>query len=237
VSIYLLVHGSWHGAWCWKKVIPLLRQRRHQVLALDLPGHGEDHTRASEITLQTYVDGVRGLAEAQAEPVVLVGHSMAGIVITQTAERSSAAIQRLVYLTAILPRDGESPLELAQDNRESLLPPSLIFDEPTGTVRVKDEAIQEIFYGDCTEEDVRFARERLVPEPIAPLATPIHITRENFGRIPRTYIECLQDRNLSPAFQKRMYEASPCKKVFSMDTSHSPFFSRPQELVEHLTAP
>jgi len=161
---------------------------------------------------------------------------MAGIAITQTAERCPEAIQRLVYLTAILPRDGESPLELAKANQESLLPPNLIFDEAEGTVRVKDEAIREVFYGDCTEEDVRFAKERLAPEPIAPLATPVEITAENFGRIPRTYIECLRDRNLSPAFQKRMYEASPCRNVFSMDTSHSPFFSRPQELVGYLTA-
>ncbi len=236
MSTYLLVHGSWHGAWCWKKVTPLLRQQGHQVAAIDLAGHGNDHTPVSEITLQTYANQIRQSAEAAAEPIILVGHSMGGIPITQAAESCPDAIQTLVYLAAFLPRDGEFLFQLAQTDTESLIPQNLIIEEAKGTVRLKDEAIREVFYGDCTEQDVRFATKHLVPDPMAPLATPVQITPENFGRVPRIYIECLKDRAVSPALQKSMYEASPCEQIFSMDTSHSPFFSRPEDLVEHLVS-
>jgi len=75
-----------------------------------------------------------------------------------------------------------------------------------------------------------------VPEAVALLATPLHTSAENFGRLPRIYIECLRDQVLPPAVQKKQYTALPCQKVISMDTSHSPFFSAPEELVEHLVS-
>ena len=78
------------------------------------------------------------------------------------------------------------------------------------------------------------ARLLLQPEAMAPLGTPIHTTPENFGRIPRVYIECLRDNAVTPAFQKEMYSVVPCQRVISMETDHSPFFSEPEELVSHL---
>jgi hypothetical protein len=78
------------------------------------------------------------------------------------------------------------------------------------------------------------ARLLLAPEAIAPLATPINISDSNFGRLSRFYIECLRDKAIQPALQKRMYTALPCQKVISMDTDHSPFFSAPEALVTHL---
>jgi hypothetical protein len=94
--------------------------------------------------------------------------------------------------------------------------------------------VKETFYGGCSEEDIALARLLLVPEALAPLATPIHITEGNFGRVPRVYIECLRDKALPPALQKKMYATLPCQQVISLDTDHSPFFSAPEELVVHL---
>jgi pimeloyl-ACP methyl ester carboxylesterase len=105
VNTYVLVHGSWHGSWCWKKVVPLLRHRGHRVVAVDLPGHGEDHTPVANITLESYVDTIleRVHAEAHGKPVTLVAHSMGGIAVTQAAERCPEALRRLVYVSAFLP--------------------------------------------------------------------------------------------------------------------------------------
>jgi hypothetical protein len=75
-----------------------------------------------------------------------------------------------------------------------------------------------------------------MPQATAPLATPVHTSAENFGRLPRVYIECLRDQVLPPAVQKKQYTALPCQKVISMATSHSPFFSAPEELVEYLVS-
>jgi hypothetical protein len=95
------------------------------------------------------------------------------------------------------------------------------------------EATKEVFYGDCSDEDVARAKSLLVPQASAPFPTPINTTEENFGRIARVYIESLRDRAVSPSLQKQMYTTLTCQKVISMDTSHSPFFSAPEAVADH----
>lgn len=236
MSTYVLIHGAWHGGWCWDKVVPLLETAGHVVEAPDLPGHGRDRTPIQEVSLQAYADRVCSVLDAQADEVILVGHSMGGIAITQAAEYRPGKIQTLVYLTAFLLRNGESLLQAAEGDTEALVLPNLIFAEDESYTTVKDEVIKEAFYGDCSDEDVARAKSLLVPQAVAPFATPPSTTEESFGRIPRVYVECLRDRALSPSTQKRMYTALACRKVISMDTSHSPFLSAPEELVAHLTA-
>jgi pimeloyl-ACP methyl ester carboxylesterase len=236
MSTYVLVHGAWHGPWCWEKVVPLLKQAGHQVETPDLSGCGQDKT-FREITLATYTKRVCEILDAQAEPVILVGHSMGGIVISQVAEERPEKIQALVYLTAFLVQNGESVFQIAQTNSDSLVAPNLVVNEEQGSLTFKEGApLKDMFYGDCSDEDVARATSLLVPEALAPQGTPVRITAEHFGRVPRVYIECLRDRALSPSFQKRMYTATPCQTILSMETSHSPFFSAPQQLVQHLTS-
>jgi len=233
MSTYVLVHGAWHGGWCWHKVVPLLEKEGHKVEAPDLPGHGKDKTPISEITLEAYVQSICRILDAQPEPVILVGHSMGGRVITQAAEYRPERIKMLVYLTAFLEPSGESAVQVGT---ESLLTPNVILSEDQSYLTVKDDVIKEIFYGDCSDEDVALAKSLLVPQATAPVRTPSKTTEQNFGRIPRVYIECLLDRTISPSRQKEMYTLLPCKRVISMNTSHSPFFSAPEELVAHLTS-
>ena len=233
----ILVHGAWHGRWCWDKVVPLLEQAGHQVEALDLPGHGQNKTPIREITLAAYINRVCEAIDAHAEPVILVGHSLGGIVITQAAEERPAKIHRLVYLTAFLLRNGETARQFSQMESDSLLVPNLVVNREQGYQTFKEGApLKEIFYGDCSQEDVDRAISLLVPQPLAPGGTPVSITAERFGRVPRAYIECLRDRVIPPAIQQRMYTAMPCQTILSMETSHSPFFSAPKPLVRHLTS-
>lgn len=236
MSNYVFIHGGWEGSWCWDKVVPLLKQAGHQVESLDLPGHGQDRTPIREITLAAYTKRVFETLDAQVEPVILVGHSSGGIVITQVAEERPEKIQTLVYLSAFLLQNGESLFQVFSLDTDTLLLPNLIVNEEQGYVKFKEEALlKEVFYADCSEEDVARARLLLVPqEPLAPIATPVNTTVENFSRVPRVYIECLRDRALSPSIQKKMHTALPCKQIISMETSHSPFFSAPEELVRHL---
>lgn len=236
MSTYILVHGAWHGGWCWDKVVPLLEKEGHKVEADDLPGHGKDKTPIPEITLQAYADSVCKILDAQSEQVLLVGHSMGGAVITQAAEYRPEKIKTLVYLTAFLLRNGESIAPLAQGDTESLLMPNMIFSEDMSYCTVREEAIKDVFYGDCSDEDAARAKSLLVPQAVAPFITPVDTSEEHFGRIPRVYIECLRDRTISPSQQKKMYTALPCKRVISMDTSHCPIFSAPDKIVGHLTS-
>jgi pimeloyl-ACP methyl ester carboxylesterase len=234
MSTYVLIHGAWHGGWCWDKVASLLEKEGHTVLAPDLPGHGNDKTPIPEVTLQAYADRTCEVVNAQSEPVFLVGHSMGGLVITQAAENCSDNIEKLVYLTAFLLQDGETMMLHAQQDTENLILPNLVMNEEEGYGTLKDESIQPAFYADCSDEDVAWAKSLLVRQAVAPFNTPVSTTDENFGRIPRVYIECLQDKAIAPSVQKKLYTNLPCEKVISMDTSHSPFFSAPEELANHL---
>ncbi len=234
MSTYVLIHGAGHGAWCWDKVVSLLKKEGHTVVAPDLPGSGEDKTPIPEVTLQAYADRVCEVVNAQSEAVILVGHSMGGVAITQAAENCPDNIQNLVYLSAYLLQDGETMFQYVQEDTESLLVTNVVMAEDESYGTVKDEGIKPALYADCSDEDVQRAKSLLGPQATAPMATPVSTTAENFGRIPRVFIECLQDKAISPSIQKKMYTNLPCEKVISMDTSHSPFFSAPKELVDHL---
>ena len=180
--------------------------------------------------MEAYVDSVCKIVDAQSEPVILVGHSLGGVIITQSAEYRPEKIKILVYIAAVLLRNGESPLNVP--DTDSLLGPNMIMAED-GSVTIKDEVIREAWYSDCRDEDVAWAKSLLVPQNPATFATAVSTTEENFSRIPRVYIECLRDRALSPWVQKKMYTDVPCRLI-SMETNHSPFLSAPEELAAHL---
>ncbi|QBD79643.1 alpha/beta fold hydrolase [Ktedonosporobacter rubrisoli] len=236
MSTYVLVHGAWHGMWCWDKVAPLLRQAGHRVITFDLPGHGQDKTPVSEVTLDLYARRVGDVLAEQSEPVILVGHSMGGVAVSEAAERYPEKVQKLIYLCAFLLRDGEYLLQYGQKDAGSLATANLTPDEAGISLSLPKEKLREIFYADCSEEDIERAVNLVRPQAIQPLNAIIHETAENFGCIPRIYIECLQDRTISIECQRQMYAASPCQKVYTLNSSHAPFFSMPEELTRLLLA-
>jgi pimeloyl-ACP methyl ester carboxylesterase len=230
MSTYLLIHGAWHGAWCWYKVAPRLERLGHKVIAPDLPSLGTDKTPLNRVSLTLWRDYVSAIIDAQPEPVILVGHSRGGIVISEAAELRPDRIGTLVYLTAFLAQDGECLFDLARQAPESLVPPNMVMSQDSSFSTVRDGALRDAFYGECSDEDVALARLCLQPEPTLPLATPVKITPGRFGRVPRVYIECLRDKAIVPSLQRQMYSALPCRQVLTLDADHSPFFSRPDEL-------
>jgi pimeloyl-ACP methyl ester carboxylesterase len=234
MSTFLFIHGAWHGGWCWEKVIPLLQRNGHKVLAPDLPGHGADRTPLGDVTLKAYTHRVLEVIDSCSEPVVLVGHSMGGIVLSQVAEQRPDSIRVLVYLCAFLVPDGESLLHWAAIDPQALVPPNLVFSEDGVSATVKQDALRDAFYGDCSDEDAAWAMAQLRPQALAPQGTAIHTTANNFGRVPRVYVECLKDRAITPSMQRQMRDRVGCDRVFTLDSSHSPFLSMPVALTEIL---
>ncbi len=234
MSTYVLIHGAWHGGWCWRKVAPILEAAGHTVLTPDLPGHGDDKTPTAAVTLQSYTDRICAVAGAQAESVILLGHSMGGVAITQAAENCPDKVEALVYMCAFLPRNGDSLLTWAQQDAGSMVNRTTMEPRGDGTFDFSREHCREAFYALCADEDVAFAQSRLVAQSGAPFGAPIETTPERSGRIPRYYIECAYDRAITLPIQREMQKHSPCRKTFVIDTDHSPFFSAPQELAEIL---
>lgn len=232
----VLVHGGWHGAWCWYRLVPLLERRGHHVLTPELPAHGLDTTPAGAVTLAAYAERVVATLRPLPEPAVLVGHSLGGMVITQAAELAPDKVAMLAYLSAFLPGDGESLAGLAAGDAESLLPAQCTVDATGTLLDLAPEGLRPALYADCRDEDVALARRLLRPEPLAPLSDPVRTTAGRFGRVPRAYIECRQDRALPLARQRAMQAARPCDHVAALDAGHSPFFSVPEALAECLAA-
>lgn len=235
MKTFILIHGSWHSAWNWHLVVPLLEKQGHTAIAMDLPGMGRDKTPITEVKMKSTVEKICALIDRIDGPVILVGHSKNGIMISQAAEYRPHKIEKLIYLAAYLVPDGRTQAEYSAQDTGGVLKPYVTRYPELNAHTLQKEIYKEGLYHDCEEHITQLATVLLSHEPVESGITPLHLTEENYGRVPRYYIECLQDRAVTPFIQQKMYTETPVRKVYSMDTSHSPFFSRPQELVAILT--
>jgi len=231
---FLLIHGSGHGAWCWRDVLPRLAAAGHRARAIDLPGHGDDPTPRGGVTLDDYA---RAILDALDTPTIVVGHSMAGYPISRAADlapdRAPGAIAALVYVCAYVPADGQSLADMRRAWPEQPLLPAIRMAGDGATFSFAPEMVAGKFYHDCPPGTVEYALARLTPEPVAPQATPLR-PGAGLARVPRHYIRCLDDRAIPPAYQARMCAGFPEGNVSALATSHSPFFAAPGALAARL---
>jgi pimeloyl-ACP methyl ester carboxylesterase len=231
---FLLIAGAWHGAWCWQKLVPLLEAQGHRVHTPDLPGTGADNTDPAKVTLEGWARFVADLIVAESEPAILLGHSRGGVVISRAAELLPERIRRLVYLAGYLVPAGGTLAETARCDQESLVPPNMVPAEGGHTCNLRASVIRDALFGLCADADYEWALARMRPEPLKPLVTPLRVTHERFGSVPRTYIECSQDRTITLGAQRRMHAALPCDPVLTLASDHSPFLSQPAALAQML---
>lgn len=216
----VLVHGAWHGAWCWASVLAGLDERGVPAVAVDLPGPG----------LHDDVDHVRGVLDGIDGAVVLVGHSYGGAVVTGAGVHPS--VEHLVYLAAFAPEEGETALGLlATDARDDLR--SAVVVRGDGTSVLDPERVPAVFYGDCDDADVERAVSLLRPlgSEAGVQETPAVAWRHR----PTTFVICGADRVVPPTLQRTMAVRIPGAAVVEWpDSSHSPFLSRPGDVVDLL---
>jgi len=234
MKTFILIHGSWHSAWNWHRVVPLLEKAGHKAIAIDLPGMGRDKTPIQEVQLKTTVEKICTLIDTIPGKVILVGHSKNGIMISQAAEYRPDKIEKLVYLAAYLIPNGKTQREYSIQDTEGWLKPYVTQHPETASHTLQAEIYKDGLYHDCDDTITELAKVLLSHEPVESGITPLELTEENFGRVPRVYIECTEDRAVTPFIQQKMYAETPCEKIYQLSTSHSPFFSKPQELVNIL---
>lgn len=232
MTTFILIHGSWHSSWNWHKVVPILEKQGNKVFAIDLQGMGRDKTPIKDVTVQSTIETICKLIDSIEGKVILVGHSKNGIMISQTAEYRPEKIEKLIYLAAYLVPNGKTQADYSSQDVNSVLKPYVTRFPGTNSHTLQPEIYKEGLYHDCNDDIYQMARMILSHESAVTGITPLELTEENFGSVRRYYIECTEDKAVTPFIQQKMYNETVCEKVYQMNTSHSPFFSKPQELCD-----
>ncbi len=233
MATFVLVHGAWHGGWCWQKVIPFLEAAGHEVYAPTLTGLAE---RASELTpevgLDTHIQDIVGeLVEKNLHRVILVGHSYSAMVITGVVDQVSERIAHLIYLDTFVPRDGEamadiSPLVIRLLRRQAQADGWRI--DSRGT------------YGVTTEPDRSWVLRSVTPHPLKTLEQPLHLKNPAIvPATPRTHIECTSGGFFFSLMRRIVARRAlpPTEagwRLRQLPTGHDAMITMPRELADFL---
>lgn len=236
----ILVHGAWHSGACFQPVADLLRARGCTVQAPDLPGHGTNDLPLTKVTLKAYTESIVALLDDAPGPVTLVGHSMAGAIVSEAAARRPDKIARLVFLCAYLPCDGESVFDVIALNRShepsTAIELALQMSHDKRSCTVDSEQIVQLFYNCAPDDAAADAKARFGVQATLPLAAKARIDEDALARVKSTYILCAQDRVIPVHHQRRMLTRRYCDVLLQLDTDHSPFVSCPDQLALILQA-
>jgi len=234
MSTFVLIHGSLIGGWCWNKIKKTLEGDGHTVFAPDLPGHSLQSTiAASGITLEKYVTFVCNLVNGIDGKIVLVGHSLGGAIITKAVEQLFSKVERLIYVCAIVPKNGDKVGELMVGDSSSEVNDSIQINKEKMQIEVDVDKIDGLLFNGCDNDDIAYAKKMIVPQPFLPFLEPIMLEKEFFKNIDRIGVVCTDDKSLSPAIQEKMYNDAACKKYY-LDSGHAPYFSKADELAKIL---
>jgi pimeloyl-ACP methyl ester carboxylesterase len=232
MATFILIHGAFHGGWCWEDVVRRLAAAGHHALAPDLPGMGTDQQPTQDVDLAATGSFIAELARRQAGRIILAGHSLGGIAISDAAERAPEAIAGLVYVTAALLPSGASVMELIGGELQD----GVTLSHDGAYCIVSPGYARNRLFDACPEDQVESALARLTPQPIQVMRDRLSVSSARFGQVPRAFIECLNDNALPLVVQRAQFAAMPCDPVFSMATGHSPFLQDPDGLTAHLLA-
>jgi pimeloyl-ACP methyl ester carboxylesterase len=241
---FVLIHGGFHGAWCWDRTIPELQRLGHGAVAMDLPGHGARRDERS-----TLADRRDAIVAVLQPGDVLVGHSGGGFDATLAADATTDLVSHVVYLAAGLPLEGRTVLEATggatAPAAEGEGKVTQLMDDETGMLRfirpnnrgrmewVDFRGAWDFFYHDCDETTARWAFERLTPAPVEFLTETVSLPRFWKAELARSYILCLQDRAKPHSMSEVVIERLGVAPL-TIDSSHSPFLSRPRQLAQLL---
>jgi pimeloyl-ACP methyl ester carboxylesterase len=237
LTSYVLVHGGFHGSWCWSETAARLRELGHWVATVDLPGRGDTAHLAAKITLDDWVAALAAVVDTAPEGPVLVAHSMGATTVNQYAELYAGKVTEIVYICAVTPRDGDSGTStmLEAGPASALLREGAFQLGPNQTAVIDQTRAVEAFYESCSEPDTQYALARLSPEPMTPLITPLALGAA-FRGIPKTYIAARDDKAMPLAFQTELASRMEAELIL-IDGDHSPFYSARDALVDALLKP
>ncbi|PSL23720.1 alpha/beta fold hydrolase [Chitinophaga ginsengisoli] len=236
-STFVLVHGAWQASFVWDKVKASLEAEGNKVVLVELAGHGNDQTPVSEITFDGYVKQVTDVINGMNGPVVLVGHSLGGAIVTQAACKVPQKIDKLVYVAGFIPQSGSSVFDYSAKDKGTSIPAALAFSADGSTVTIANPEVnmREVFCKDGSDDDIKLLVEKLRPEPVGAAGTPLNYSSEIYNTIAnKYYIYTTEDKAISFPFQQQMVAEAHILNTYEIKSGHSPFLSKPGELVQIL---
>ena len=224
---FVLIHGAWHGGWCWRFVRPLLD--KHQVFAPSLTGLGErKHLASADVNLETHINDVVNLLEMEdLRDVVLVGHSYGGMVVTGAADRARSRIQRLVYLDAFVPENGKCVLDYVVPERAARMREE---GERSGFVPPPPLSL----WGLTKPEHIEYVKPREAPHPFRTMAQPIRLSGRSAAR--KTFIYCASPATGSFDQFAAKYRTDPGWTFHQLETGHDAMILMPERVAQILQA-
>lgn len=231
MTTFVLVHGGWHGGWCWRRVAPLLRERGHDVRAPTLTGLGDRaHLARPHTGLALHVRDVLAVLDLDdLRDVVLVGHSSSGAVITGVAQRAPERVRELVHLDSFVPRPGESVFDLLPPQRREHFE-GLV--DAAGRI-VLDPGAAMDGWAVTDPDDRAWVGPRLRPHPVGGLADALPIIE--VPDLPRRYVHCtVKPRGDSFAGFADAASTDPGWRFDTLSTGHDAMVTAPKELADLL---
>ena len=226
--VFVLIHGAWHGGWCWRFLRPFLKG--HDVFAPSLTGLGErKHLARPDIDLDLHIDDVVSILEMEdLRDVILVGHSYGGMVVTGTADRAPERIRRIVYLDAFVPENGKCTLDYVVPERAARMREE---GERLGSVTPPPVSL----WGLTKREHIDFVRPREVRHPYPCFSQTIKLTNEAaLARLPKTFVYCSSPATGSFDRFAAKYRSDPSWKFFELKMGHDAMILMPERVAEIL---
>ena len=222
----ILIHGAWHGGWCWDGVAKELEKKGYAATAPTMPGHHQKDDR-STIALEDYIDKIMAVVNETDAPVVLVGHSSAGFLVQSVAAKIPEKIDHLIFINAFLLQDGKCQFDM--------VPPILAQgmtkaanESQDNCVPVMEDFVRNTLMADAPVEKQDELISRLVPQPLALFTTPVSIVGFDKGRFRKTVLFCTEDVSLPEGAYLGMAQGLGEHDVVKLDIGHEGLFTHPQ---------
>ncbi len=231
MATFVLIHGAWHGGWCWKKVVPILRDAGHEVYAPTLTGLGERaHLLTPDIDLTTHVNDILGVLECEdLQQVILVGHSYGGMVISGAAERAAARLAQLVYLDAFFPESGKA---VADYGPGALLEQLAQARGDGWRLAHTWMSTTEEFFNVTDPVDLAWVNPRLGDQPLKTFLQPVQLPADAGRSLVRTYIQTTHSPLFEEAAERARQAGFRYAELFS--AGHDAMVTQPVELARML---
>ncbi|STX50739.1 acetoin dehydrogenase E2 subunit dihydrolipoyllysine-residue acetyltransferase [Legionella busanensis] len=230
---FILVHGAWHAAWCWEYIARALALKGHKVLTPNLPGRQINVNNRNNIGMQDYILYLIELIKEQSEQVTLVGHSMAGLIISEVAEAIPETIRELIFVAAYIPQGEQSLFSIAQASESNNLTPYLIINEDYQTICLKcTENLVNVFFNQCSLVEAQTALSKIQPEPLKPLIESVKVG-QHFAKLAKRALVCRYDQALLLSDQLRMSKIVTDRIIY-LDADHAAYYSGTNQIIDAL---